>query len=249
MFPGGNAVNVPVYANRLGHPSSYIGWLGDDQYGDLIYQSLEEEGIDLTHCRRVNGENAFCEISIDKGERIFGNYSEGVRRLIQLSDKDLTFISTHDLTHTSIYSFIEPFLEKLSKASQKLSFDFSQDWDDDYLQKILPHVDIAILSSKTKRLDSNKDLMEWASSIGPEIVIMTAGEAGALVYNQQTFFKQAIIEVDNVVDTLGAGDAFAAQFMVDYLSGISISEALINAANFSAKTCTHFGAFGHGKQL
>ena len=47
MFPGGNAVNVPVLARRYGHDASYIGWLGDDTYGHLILDALVAEGLDV----------------------------------------------------------------------------------------------------------------------------------------------------------------------------------------------------------
>ena len=249
MFPDGNAVNVAIYAKRFGHPSSYLGWIGNDSHGQLIRRSLKEEGIDLTHIRLVEGENAFCEISLKDGDRVFGNFSEGVCGQILLTEEDYIFISSHDLTHTSVYSFIEPFMEKLSAASQTLSFDFSQEWDEKYLKKNLPFVDIAILSSNAEKLEENKELMEWAHTLGPRIVLMTGGKEGALLYDGQAFFKQTPIKTTKLVDTLGAGDAFAARFILDYLSGIEIHAALANAAKTAAEKCAYFGAFGHGIQL
>ena len=249
MFPGGNAVNVPVFANRLGHPSSYLGWIAEDPCGQLIYQSLKEEKINLSHCRLVKGKNAYCEISLKDNDRVFGSFSEGVCSQIELTEKDLEFISTHNLTHTSIYSFIEPFIKRLSEAAQLLSFDFSQEWDKKYLNRILPFVDFAILSSKEVALENNIPLMKWASTFGPRIILMTGGAEGALLFDGKTFFKQPIAKTTNPIDTLGAGDAFAAKFMVDYLRGIEIKAALANAAQFAAKTCTYHGAFGHGMQL
>jgi len=246
MFPGGNAVNVPVFAKRLGAQASYIGWIGDDERGKLIHDALMDEGVDLSHTRQVEGENAFCEIDVIDGDRVFGNYSEGVRNQIQLKDSDYEFIADHDLTHTSVYSCIEPAIEKLHKASNVLSFDFSQDWDEDYLERMLPHVDIAILSSKEKTLEDNQLLFHHAKSLGPDLILITGGKQGAILFDGIEFFHQGIYEAPSIADTLGAGDAFAAQFLVNYLDGKSIKESLNSAAKFAAVACQTHGAFGHG---
>ena len=146
MFPGGNAVNVAVLAHRYGHTSSYLGWFGNDQYGDLLINSLQEEGVDISQCRVIEGPNAHGEISLVDGERGFGKSDPGVTTQIALTENDLEFISQHLLTHTSIYSHIESELPKLNAASSYLSFDFSEDWSREYLAQILPWVNIAILS-------------------------------------------------------------------------------------------------------
>jgi fructoselysine 6-kinase len=97
MFPGGNSVNVPVLAHRMGSPAAYLGWLAKDPHGMLVYHALVEEGLDVSRCRLVEGENAFCEVSLNNGDRVFGNFSEGVCDQLSLNDKDLQFISSFDL--------------------------------------------------------------------------------------------------------------------------------------------------------
>jgi len=59
---------------------------------------------------------------------------------------------------------------------------------------------------------------------------------------------QGIVET-KIVDTLGAGDAFAARFLVEYFDGRSIDIALSLAAQSAAETCSYFGAFGHGRMI
>ena len=249
MFPGGNAVNVPVLAHRLGNPAAYLGWLAKDPHGMLVYDALVEEGVDVSRCRLVEGQNAFCEVTLQDGDRIFGNFSEGVCDQIKLNEKDLQFISTFDLVHTSVYSFITPYLEQLRSVSKVLSFDFSNEWDRDSLAAILPFVDIALISNPVMNIDENNELINFAHAFGPDIVLVTSGEHGALLFDGSQFFHQEIQPVGEIVDTLGAGDAFAACFMVNYLSGVSIQEALQKAAKSAAETCKYYGAFGHGASL
>jgi fructoselysine 6-kinase len=249
MFPGGNSVNVPVLAHRQGCPAAYIGWLAKDQHGLLVYNSLKEEGINLSHCRLIEGENAFCEITLKEGDRVFGDFSEGVCDQISLNVDDLNFISGFDLVHTSVYSFINPFLKQLKTKSQMLSYDFSQEWTKESLAETLPFVDIALISNTVDHIEENKDLINFVSSFGPGIVLITSGEHGALLNDGSQFYHQPIQPVEKIVDTLGAGDAFVSRFMVDYLSGISITDALQNAADSASKTCLYHGAFGHGVSI
>ena len=249
MFPGGNSVNVPVLAHRLGHPAAYLGWLANDPHGLLVYNSLLEEGVDVSHSRLIEGENAYCEISLQNGDRVFGDYSEGVCDQIEMNDEDCKFISGFDLVHTSVYSFISPYLKQLRSVSKVLSYDFSREWDRKLLAETLPFVSIALISNQVKDIDENQELINYASSFGPDIVLVTSGEQGALLYYGSQFFYQPILSVEKVVDTLGAGDAFAARFMVDYLDGISVQDALQNAAKLAVETCMVYGAFGHGAPL
>jgi len=248
MFPGGNAVNVAVLAHRYGHPASYIGWLGNDMYGNLLLNALKTEGVDTSHCRVLEAENAYCEVSLVDGERVFGTSSAGVCPQIALEEADLAFVREHDLTHTSIYSYIERDLPKLGEASDTLSFDFSQDWTRDYLAANLPHVDIAVLSYPDRPRSEVEGLMRWILGYGPRLVLVTQGGLGALVSNGKRVFHQGIIEAD-VVDTLGAGDSFAARFLTEYLEGTTIDEALFKAAQSAAETCGYYGAFGHGRAI
>ncbi len=41
QYPGGNAVNVAVFAHRLGLAAGYLGCLGADAAGDLLLQALQ----------------------------------------------------------------------------------------------------------------------------------------------------------------------------------------------------------------
>jgi fructoselysine 6-kinase len=249
MFPGGNAVNVPVLAHRNGADASYIGWIANDERGKLLIDSLKSEGIDLSHSRIVTGENAYCEVNVVDGDRVFGQFSEGVCNQIQLTETDFAFIARHDLVHTSLYSFIEPYIIELQKTSPILSFDFTSDWDQAYLAQYAKFVDIALLSSQTNDLHDNRELLAWIASQGPKIVIVTGGEQGALVYDGEQYYTQPVVPAAKVVDTLGAGDAFAARFLVEYLRKTPLPTALQLAAESAARTCQYYGAFGYGTPI
>lgn len=245
MFPGGNAVNVAVLAHRYGHPASYLGWFGNDVYGQLLLRALEDEGIDISHCRVTDGPNARGEVTVVEGDRVFGPATHGVTTQIDLTPDDLEYIGQHDLVHTSIYSHVERQLPELRRAASVLTFDFSSDWKREYLAECLPWVDIALLSYSERKCEAVEDLMRWIYAQGPRLVLLTQGKDGATAFDGKRFYHQGIV-VTEVVDTLGAGDSFAARFLVEYLDGVVIQEAMGKAAESAAETCRHYGAFGHG---
>lgn len=96
---------------------------------------------------------------------------------------------------------------------------------------------------------ANEELINYAKSLGSAKLLITNGEEGAVFFDGRDLFRQEIIKITDVVDTLGAGDAFAARFMVDYLCGLSAAKALKNAAESAAQACTYFGAFGYGTPI
>jgi fructoselysine 6-kinase len=246
MYPGGNAVNVVVHASRLGHSSAYIGCLAKDDAGMLIHESLVKEGVDVSCCRLLDGENAFCDIRLVDGDRVFGEFSAGVCDRLIINEIDLAFISTFDLVHTSVYSFMDPYLGSLQANARFLSYDYSSEWDRDLLEETLPWVDFALISNPAEDISENNDLMKWAAALGPRLVMATSGEQGAVVFDGNRMYLQPIMPAGEVVDTLGAGDAFAACFLTGYLEGEPIPKALESAARYAAETCGHYGAFGHG---
>lgn len=246
MFPGGNALNVAVLAHRYGHPAAYLGWLGKDERGDLILNALAGEGIDTSRCRVIDGEvTSFSTVTLVDGDRVFGEGIHGATNLIKLDDEDFAYISGFDLVHTSVFSYLEGQIDELKRASQCLSYDFSQELDEAYLKKILPYVDIAFFSLADVDQKGMDDLMHKAIQLGPSLVVMTRGKDGAWVFDGDNLYHQGVIPVQ-AVDTLGAGDAFAARFLVEYVDGTSIPDAMQFAAQSAAQNCTWFGAFGHG---
>ena len=75
------------------------------------------------------------------------------------------------------------------------------------------------------------------------------------MYDGEQFYVQPATMIENVVDTMGAGDSFLTAFMNCYIDqqkkGIAKQEAitfaLAEASKFAAYVCTLNGAFGYGK--
>ena len=59
MFPGGNALNVSVFASRFGASACYVGAVGDDTAGNHVRAALVSEGVDISRLRIVADEQHF----------------------------------------------------------------------------------------------------------------------------------------------------------------------------------------------
>ena len=55
---GGGPMNVAIAAARLGVPAAFVGAISTDAFGDLLWQHLESNGVDLTLSPRIDAPTA-----------------------------------------------------------------------------------------------------------------------------------------------------------------------------------------------
>jgi fructoselysine 6-kinase len=256
LFPGGNALNVAVYASKLGCESAYLGVFGNDAAAEHMQQTLAETGVDIAHCCRADGPSGRASLTIEDGERVFtGSNGGGVRTTVSM---EFIFVHTDylrsfSLAHTSTYSYIDDHLARLRPLLPLISYDFSDDYDKEHALSLCQYIDIAFFSCSELTEAATIDLLEKAVSRGCTIAVATRGSDGAILLDGQSWFRQAPHPV-TPTDTLGAGDAFISGFLVSYVGGKAaanvqsaalIESSLDKAASFAAEICLVQGAFGH----
>jgi fructoselysine 6-kinase len=243
MYPGGQALNVAVYAQRLGVEAAYLGIVGDDRAGRHVLSALRAEGVDVSRVRVEQGPNAVATVALVDGDRRFMGSEPGVSRF-RVSDDDLVWLSGFDLIHSSESSFLEDQLGLLAAAAP-VSFDFSERRDPDYIHPLLPHVQVAEFSLSDLDDAAATAWLERIHDQGPRLVLATRGTADALLYDGDRLWHQPTTPTEPV-DTLGAGDAYIARFLVGLLRREPHETSLADAAVVAAATCGIYGAFGHG---
>jgi sugar/nucleoside kinase (ribokinase family) len=246
MFPGGNALNVAVAVARAGVPAAYIGTVGTDRAADVVLSGLRAEGVDISRVRMVDGPNAYADVALVDGERVFMGSDVGVSRFVLDAD-DLAWAATFDLIHTGDCSMLEDQVAQLAAAAP-LAFDFSTHREPGYLEPILPHLAIACFSASDLDEDASLEILARAVAAGPRLALATRGTAPALLFDGRLTWRQPVVE-DSVVDTLGAGDSFIGRFLVGVMRREDRVVTLQAAAEAAAVTCGSYGAFGHGSPL
>ena len=240
-YPGGNPVNVAVYMRRLGLDASYTGVIGTDQYGSIMKQALAAKGVDISHLHTRRGKTAVTQVVLENGDRVFGDYDEGVMADFKLTKEDVDFLCRHDILHTGIWGKIEKSLPVLRQKGVKISFDFADKLDHEIVQQALPYVDYAFFSH-IQDDDFIREYLKDAQSKGPKIAIATLGENGSVAYDGKTFTTFGIVPVD-VVDTMGAGDSFIAGFIQGLLLNKDIHECLSLGTENASATLKYMGAW------
>ena len=257
VFPGGNALNFSVFASMLGCDSGYLGVFGSDANAKHIQKVLAEIGVDTSRCRIEKGPNGRAILSIEDGERIFISSNKGgVSKSVPM---DFIFdyreyLQSFALVHTSAYSYIDPYLSQLSELKPLISYDFSDDFEQEHVLSLCPHIDFGFFSCAGWNMDAAQALLQEAVKSGCSISVATRGAEEALLYDGQSWYLQPAKTIAPK-DTLGAGDAFITGFLITYMEGKEKSalhsEALIRssmekAASFAAEICQVQGAFGYG---
>jgi sugar/nucleoside kinase (ribokinase family) len=242
MYPGGNAVNVAVHARRCGARSAYVGAVGTDRAGRAVLDALVAEGIDTSQVRVLDGPNAYAVVQVVEGNRVFGHADVGVSQFT-LSDADLAVVAAADIVHTGECSLMEDQLADLALAARRLSFDFSErPWS--YVEKYARHAQVAIRSCPGATAEEGAAEAKRLQGLGPAVVAVTLGAEGAVLLGHRAF-AYARPEPAPVVDTLGAGDAFIARFLLGLTAGEDLRQLAQAATAYATSTCASFGAFGY----
>jgi fructoselysine 6-kinase len=245
-YPGGNAVNVAVHARRCGTSAAYIGALGTDASGRTVLDALVAEGVDTSLVRVVDGPNAYAEVRVVDGNRVFTQGVVGVSRFT-LRPADFAAAAAATVVHTGECSMVEEQLSDLKDASTRLSFDFSER-PADYVARYAPFVDIAIRSMPHGSPEAAVAAARELQALGPRTVAVTLGSRGAVVVDGGLAMHAPAPDV-SVVDTLGAGDAFIARLLTGLVAGEPLDTLVGAATAYASESCTTFGAFGHETPL
>lgn len=102
-------------------------------------------------------------------------------------------------------------------------------------------------------LSDGPELQAYAKTLfadcGLERLIVTRGAQGAFVVSAEGIVEGRPVSVKNIVDTVGAGDAFSAVTIQGILQGWSIADTLDRALAFAARICQQRGATARHPEL
>ncbi|GAA3667481.1 PfkB family carbohydrate kinase [Microbacterium marinilacus] len=243
MFPGGNAVNVAVFASRLGADAAYLGVVGDDEAGQTVLQSLRQESVGTGLVTVTEGPNAYADVDVVGTDRVFLGSSKGVS-VFEPTDEQFAAMEAFDVVHAGYAGSFLPHVPEMARRT-RVSFDFGSRFGLETAAPVLPHLYLAAFSSSHRSDRESTELAQAAVAGGATYALATRGENGAYLASERWLIHQEADRVQ-VVDTLGAGDAFIASVLVGLLAGRDRRSVLAAASAHAAQVCLAHGAFGYG---
>ena len=242
VYAGGGAYNTAVIAKRLGAKAAYYGVFGTDKNAKFLYETLKKEKVAYPVNDIRKGRNALSIVRRQGSEAVIEAVDKGVYKNLKINKNVLGIIKNSKIVHSNIYSYFENYLPKLHYKT-KLSFDFSYLRNREYIEDIIPRVDIAFFS-ESKDQEDPEAFLDWLSQFELEAVILTLGEDGVLMQLGEEIIREKSLPVE-AVDTLGAGDALTAAFLTSLAKNEKdYHHALAEGLKTAAKYCKVRGALG-----
>jgi fructoselysine 6-kinase len=215
--------------------------------GALVRRMLNHRRI-RCHIVEMNGNTPVQFIRIETGgERSFVRYDEGVLAHYRIDEGAAAIVKAADLVVTPMFRQIHELFESVMSVpvQGKIAVDFAdfaQHPDFEHLESYLDRIDIAFFGLGTRDQSLIASLAALAER-WHKLFVVTLGADGSLAYFGHDRFSQAAIAVDKVVDTTGAGDAFAAAFLASHMHGADLPTSLLRGAQLAATVVQQLGAF------
>lgn len=262
---GGDTSNCIVAAARLGAGAGYISRLGDDEFGLSFLDLWRQEGVDAS--RVIIEPHAFTAvyfIALDRdGRHSFTYYRAGsAASRLSPADLDAGYLSAARVLHTSgITQAISGSARETAVEAMRLARarEVIVSYDANVRPRLMPldglratiidafgRADIVFLSVEDAEhlygpLPADA-VVDRVLARGPKVAVLRQGAAGCLVAASDGRRVAVPGWPVEAVDATGAGDAFNAGFLVQWLGGADLEQAGRFANAVGALTTRGIGA-------
>lgn len=255
--------NFAIGVARLGHSAGWISRIGDDEFGKYVVSFVRGEGVDTSRVKvDPNAPTGIYlkELWDQEDPRVYYYRAYSAASKLSPEDLDKEYIASARYLHlTGITPALSETCQATVKVAQSLArkYGVTVSLDPNLRLKLWPiekarsvvtelmaETDIFLpgLDEGRKLFDAwePEKIAEIALSLGPKLVVVKLGKDGAYVATSEVRAFVPGFRVERVVDSIGAGDAFAAGFVVGLLKGYPIIKAvqLGNAAGARTVTVT-----------
>ncbi|MBI4885880.1 MAG: adenosine kinase [Acidobacteria bacterium] len=256
---GGSAANTVAGIAALGGRAAYIGKVADDQLGDVFMHDIRAIGVTCDTPPLTEGlSTARCLIFVTPDAHRTMQTFLGATTQLGPEDVNMDYITASRVVYLEGYLWDQPRAKKAMrdaavraqaagvKVSLTLSDAFCVDrFREEFLDLVQHHVDI-LFANETEILSLYQAATfdEALQRVRPhcEVAALTRSERGSVVLSgEEVHVIDAVPGVD-VVDTTGAGDAYAAGFLYAYTRGCDPATCGRLGGVMAAEVIGHYGA-------
>lgn len=229
---GSSTAIFAANAASLGAKVSFLGMVGNDDFGAFVRTSLEKRGVDTSNLIEVStaatGLTAILNYDQDRANvtypgamSIMGVKDIRPEVIAQAKHVHISSIFLQETLHKDIYEIVKLVKDNGATLSMDMQFDPEEKWDFDY-KKILPLVDIFMPNiQELTAVTGKKNLEEAVAEVRPyiNVLVVKMGSKGSTVVTKEgEKFLPAMLN-SNVVDAIGAGDSFNSGFITAFVQG------------------------------
>ena len=247
---GGNGMNTAVAFSRLGLRTGYLGKIGKDHNGKMIMDSLKKHKISFFGSR---GDEAGFSVILDsiEDDRTILTF-KGCNNKLRFREikKNLStkWFYLSSMLGESLHT-MQRIADYACKKNIKIGFNPSASLLENETRaalKLLRFADVLVLNKEeaeglvgenTMQVNIKKLLV-----YGPAIVVITDGSRGALAFKDGFYYKVPVKKSLKIVETTGAGDAFASTVIAGLIMNKPFVFCLKMAISNAESVISHHGA-------
>lgn len=254
---GGGGCNVAVGVARLGLRSTVFGKVGNNPFKEIILKKLTDKKVSTKFCQIEEDYYKISTILLtDKGERTIIHYETPSHMMKKF------FL--HDELKNARNIYFSP-LESLDLVEKKRMISYLKGPDTltfvnlsavdcrrstGELKPIFEALDVLIVNThefadliKKKYEEINfKKLEIGLPYLKDRVLIITDAEHGSWGYFKDKVFYQEAIKPRQLIDTTGAGDAYTAGFIAQYIKSGNVESSMLQGAKYATEKLGRMGA-------
>src|SRR5690348_6605164 len=257
---GGSAGNTAAGVAALGGRAGFIGQVAPDQLGEFYRHDLTAAGVEfITPAADVGAPTARSMILVTPdGHRTMNTFLGAAQHLPaaaldeeQIRNSAILYLEGYlwdpETPRSAMVRAIAVAREAGRKVAFTLSDTFCVDRHRDGFNRLLDERRIDILFANQAEIEALAGVAHLESAvaaIAPKVdtLVVTRSEDGALAIRGDERADVAAEPIQRLVDTTGAGDLFAAGFLLGEARGLGLDRSLRLGAICAAEVIQHYGA-------
>ncbi len=249
--PGGITLNFAVNIKECLPPTASVGVVtavGTDSESRIVVDAIERFGLKacISH---LEGQTSIQYIDREpSGEKIFVRYEEGVLGRYRVGAGERAVIAECDVLVAPVYAQIvglfDSVMDAPSSGMRVVDFGDLSDYDDrtDIVSRYIGRFHLAFFGLQRTEVELI-DHLDRLARASDRLLVVTLGAEGSIVLGNQGRKVQPAIPVPRIVDTTGAGDAYAAGFVSEYIRSKDIRKSLRRGSEKAADSISRVGTF------
>ncbi len=257
---GGSAANTIVGVASLGARAAFVGKVRDDELGRVFRHDIRAAGVAFdTPPNSAGPSTARCYVLVTPdGERTMNTYL-GAAQDLHPNDIDADAVAAAQITYLEGYLWDPPRAKEAFLKAAKIAHDAERDVAltlsdafcvDRYRAEFLDLIKngtVDLVFANERELHSLYQTADFDSALAAlrndaKLAVVTRSEKGCLVVTRAATEAVPAVAVERMVDATGAGDLFAAGFLVGLSRGEDHRDCARLGAIAAAEVISHLGA-------